>query len=70
MSHVGIFDPSCELLPLYLLPDLPHPSPLPKVNVYGQYAAVGRMGGGGLSCVVDHILHEFNTLLVTSFITN
>ncbi len=27
------FDPICELLPLYLLSDLPHPSPLPKVNV-------------------------------------
>ncbi len=23
VSHVGIFDPFCELLPLYLLSDLP-----------------------------------------------
>jgi hypothetical protein len=29
-SHVGIFNPSGELLPLYLLYDLPHPSPFPK----------------------------------------
>jgi hypothetical protein len=27
------FRPLNELVPLYLLSDLPHPSPLPKVNV-------------------------------------
>jgi hypothetical protein len=27
-SHAGIFDPSCELLSLYLLSDQPQPSPL------------------------------------------
>jgi hypothetical protein len=44
VSHVGIFDPSCELLPLYLLSDLPHP--LPKVNV--QYLQTVWLGGGGV----------------------
>jgi hypothetical protein len=49
------------------------PSPLPKVNV--QYiqtvCGCGRgMGGGGvLSCVVDHILQEFNTLFLITFRT-
>ncbi len=58
------FWPSCELLPLYLLSDLAHPSPpFPKLCV-----AVGRGGGGRvLSCVVDHILQEFNTLFLTRF---
>jgi hypothetical protein len=56
-----IFDPSCELLPLYLLYDLPHPSLLPKVNAHYM------MGGGVLSCVVDHILQEFSTLFLTRF---
>jgi hypothetical protein len=34
VSHVGIFDPSCVLLPLNLLPDLP---PLPKVSIQSPY---------------------------------
>jgi hypothetical protein len=48
VSHVGIFDPSCELLPIYLLSDLPHPftPPLPKVNV--QYIQTVAVGGGGV----------------------
>jgi hypothetical protein len=65
VSHVGIFDPSCELLPLYLLSDRPdpHPCPFPKVNLQIQCVAVRvGVGGGVLSCVVDHILQEFNTL--------
>ncbi len=104
--------PSCELLHLYLLSDLPHPSPRSKRSV--QYTdnrvgiglsyrpaslcsffgysipdsvpgidsrliaglkfptkcvAVGGwgLGGGVLSCVVDHILQEFNTLFLTRF---
>jgi hypothetical protein len=70
VSHVGIFDPSCALLPLYLLSDLPHPSPLPKVNVQIrniQYStdSVWLMERGVLSCVVGHILQEFNTLFLT-----
>ena len=53
VSLVGIFDPSCVLLPLYLLSD--PPSPLPKVNVQYTQTVCG-CGGGVLSCVVDHIL--------------
>ncbi len=49
-------DEGTILVPLYILSDLP--PPLPKVNVqyihYRQCVAV-------LSCVVDHILQEFNT---------
>ncbi len=67
VSRVGIFDFSCELLPLYLLSYLPIPLPLPKVNVCRHCVAVG--GGGVLSCVVDHILQEFNTLFLTRFKT-
>ena len=71
VCHVGIFDPSCELLSLYLLSDLPHPSPPAKVNV--QYiqtvCGCGGEGRGVLSWVVDHILQEFNTLFLTSFRT-
>jgi hypothetical protein len=52
--NVGIFDPSCELLPFYLLSesDLPHPSPLSKVNVHYIQTVCGC--GGVSSCVVDH----------------
>jgi hypothetical protein len=50
VSNVGIFDPSCLLLPLYLLSDLPSPPPLPKVNV--QYISTvcgcGGVGVGGV----------------------
>jgi hypothetical protein len=67
VSHVGIFDPFCELFPLYLLSDRPHPSPLPKVNEHRQCQAVG--GGGVLNCIVDQILQEFNTLFLTRFRT-
>jgi hypothetical protein len=43
--------PCCELLPLYLLSDLPHPSPLPKVNVQVQYIqTVCDCGGVELCC--------------------
>jgi hypothetical protein len=55
---------SCVLLPLYLLSDLP--TPLPKVNVHYKQTVYGCRGGGGgervLSCVVYHILQEFNTV--------
>jgi hypothetical protein len=76
----GIFDPACELLPpwtkdpscvlllLYLLSDLP---PLPTENVQYIQTVCGCGGGGGgvLSCVVDNILQEFNTLFLTRFRT-
>ncbi len=48
VSHDGIFDHPCELLPLYLLSDLPRPSPPSQSK-----------GGRVSSCVVDHILQEF-----------
>ncbi len=42
----------------------PTPSPLPKVNVqYIMYRQCVAVGGGVLSCVVDHILQELNTSL-------
>ena len=69
---VGIFDPACELLPLYLLYDLP-PSPpsQTKCTVYKDSVCV--VGGGGgegvLNCTVDHILQEFYTLFLTRFRT-
>jgi hypothetical protein len=71
VSHVGIFDPSCELLPFYLLSDLPHPSPpsQSKCTVYKD--SVWLCGGGvvELSCVVDLILQEFNPLFLMRFRT-
>ncbi len=47
----------------------PTPPPLPKVNA--QYIQTVCCCGGGvvLSCVVDHILQEFNTLFLTRFRT-
>ncbi len=46
----------------------PTPHPLPKVNV--QTREKWLWGGGGvLSCVVDHILQEFNTLFMSRFRT-
>jgi len=61
-------------LPLYHLSDLPHPSPLPKINV--QYietvfgCGVGEGEGWGvLGCVGDHILQKFYTLFLTRFRT-
>jgi hypothetical protein len=70
VSHIGIFDPSCELLPFYLLSDLPQPPLLPKVNAQYLYADSVWLWGGGVSCcVVDHILQEFNTLFLTRFRT-
>jgi hypothetical protein len=54
VSHVGNFDPSCVLSPLYLL------------SQYIQtMCGVGGFGVGVLSCVVDHILQEINTLYLT-----
>ncbi len=45
----------------------PTPPPLPKVNVQYIQTVCGCGGGGVLSCVVDHILQEFNTLFLTTF---
>jgi hypothetical protein len=44
-SHVGIFDPSCELLPLYLLSDLPDPSP-PSQSKRSEYTDSVELWGG------------------------
>ncbi len=50
----------------YLLSDLPHPFPLLKVNLqYVQTVFGCGEGRGVLSCVVDHILQEFNILFLT-----
>jgi hypothetical protein len=49
VSHVGIFDPSCELLPLYLLTDLPHPSP-PSQSKLTVCGCGGWVGGGVELC--------------------
>ncbi len=44
------------------------PLPLPTVNVQHIQTLCGCGGGVGvLSCVVDHILQEFNTLFLTRF---
>ncbi len=81
---VGIFEPACELLPpwtkelLYtcvLLPHLPSlwpPPPFsPSQSKHTFYTdSVWLWGGGVLSCVVDHILQEFNTVFLTRFRTS
>ncbi len=60
---------TCVLLPLYLLSDLPplYPASQSKHTIYTGSVWLG--GGGVLSCVVDHILQEFNTLFLTRFRT-
>ncbi len=55
-------------IPLPSLWPLP-PSPLPKVNVQYIKTVCDCGGGGVLSCVVGHILQEFNTLFLTRFRT-
>jgi hypothetical protein len=45
ICHLVFFDPSCVLLPLYLLSDLP-PPPLPKVNVQYIQTVCGCGGWG------------------------
>jgi hypothetical protein len=42
-------DPCCELLQLYLLSDLPHPSP-PSQSVWAVGWGVGGWGGGVELC--------------------
>jgi hypothetical protein len=67
---VGIFDPSCVLLPLYLLSDLPPPSQSKRTvytdSVWLWGVGVGR-GGVELGCRPN--LQEFNTLFLTRFRT-
>ncbi len=71
VSHVGIFDPSCKLAPLYLLSSSP-PPPLPFVskyrsiyNIHTFYTVCNRGWGGDgvmwraysgiIHCVFDRI---------------
>jgi hypothetical protein len=51
VSHVGIFDPSCEIAPLYLLSS--SPPPLSCVNKYRSIVYSLYRGGdrGGSGCV-------------------
>jgi hypothetical protein len=61
---------TCVLLPLYLLSDLPPPPPSQsKCTLYTDSVWLWGVGEGVLSCVVDHILQEFNTLFLTTFRT-
>jgi hypothetical protein len=57
--------PLLGTLPLYLLSDLPHLPSQSKSTVFTDSAWL--RGGGVLSCVVDHILQEVNTLFLTRF---
>jgi hypothetical protein len=68
VNHIGLFDLSCKLLPLYFLSDLPHPSPLP-LQYLQTVSGCGKGVGRVLSYVVDHIWQEFNTVFLTRFRT-
>ncbi len=59
-SHVGIFDPSCELLPLYLSLTSPTPLPLPKVNVQ-NIQIVWAVGGTTFRdwCLYSSFVHDW-----------
>jgi hypothetical protein len=56
VSHIGIFDPSCEIAPLsshwFIFP----PSPLPCVNKYRGSTMCNVGGGGGIG-----YLRQMNT---------
>ncbi len=59
VSQVGIFVPSCEILPLYLSHWFP--SPFPCVNMYRSTVRIytvcnGGGGEGGIGLCVQHIL--------------
>ncbi len=69
VSHVGFFNPSCELLPIYLLSDLPHLSPsFPKLMYTVDIQTVcgcglwGGGGGGGVELFCRPYSGEFNTV--------
>ncbi len=47
----------------------PTPPPPPQKKTFSIYRQCVIVGGGLLSCVVDHILEEFNTLFQTKFRT-
>jgi hypothetical protein len=81
---VDIFDPACELLPLwtkeiylctvaplqYLLSDLlPPPTPSQRKCTLYTDCCVAGVGGGVLNCTVYNILQEFYTLFLTRFRT-
>ncbi len=74
VSHVGIFDAYCELLPSTF--SVTSPTQLPPSqsqntvytdSVWLRGEVVG--GGGVLSFFGDHILQEFNTLYLTRYRT-
>ncbi len=50
VSHVGILDPSCELLPLYLLFDLPHSPPSQSKQTVCSFGGGGGARGGVELC--------------------
>jgi hypothetical protein len=53
-----------------LTPPPPHSLPKKNVQYIQTLCGCGRGGGGGvLSCVVDHILQEFNILFLNRFRT-
>jgi hypothetical protein len=62
-SHVGIFDPSCELAPLYRLTG--SPTPLPCVNKYVYYVFIQCVTGGGgegIGLCGEHIQELYTVL--------
>ncbi len=56
-------------LPFYLLSHLPQPSPPSQSKLQYIKTVCGYGGWGVLSCVVDHILQEFNNMFLTRFRT-
>jgi hypothetical protein len=63
-SHVGIFDPSCELAPLYPLTG--SPTPLPCVNKYVYilciYTVCNWGRGEGIGLCEEHIQELYTVL--------
>ena len=81
---VGIFDPACQLIKIIIIIIIITVAPMDEgtILVYccpstfsltspppSQSKWVWGGGGGVMSCVVDHILQEFNTPFLTRFRT-